>query len=221
MRYYTAGDVVPTTLKEMLRKLRGVESIKNASAERAILLGWSRECSGLADLEKAAGVQAVIINHAHVDVRFKATKDTNLRKLQEEMARVPGVFGIKWWEGGAYLHSNLDGLSVDAIYAIAKECNFTATVHNLHETTVTIPLDDDKTQMIAENAPFVAEQLLEVWSREKAWKFKNVLERRKTVLVARIREGKISILSRELLTTSDVEKDAKAAGVTIGEVTKP
>jgi translation elongation factor EF-1beta len=179
VRYYRTSDLEPTTLKQAIAKVKGVDEVTADAEKRELTVKWSGKCKELPQLEAMAdktGVPALVITHAPLSIALKAGKGASLDKLQKELGSVEGVKHISAASATLDLHVDFTKVEVTALRTAATNAGFEMTLksHAWLESDV----EGDDTDRVARELTAVKGVLVvkTLGNRAQLWATKDVTE---------------------------------------------
>jgi len=199
MRYYFNSEIEPTSLKQALEKVKGVEKVELTANTRLVNVTWSGKCRDLGSLENTAaavGVPAMVISHAHVYLAFKPAKGASLETLNKELAAIQGVKGMQVSGAAAELHADLQAVTIEAIRAAAKAANFDAQLKSHQWVEAPVASGD-------------------------AAKVQREFENTRGVLVMKSNGPKLGFWAVKGLTEAALKKGAEKVGAALGDIQYP
>lgn len=120
--YWKAVDVKPAALKTALEKLPTVVKTEFGAPYNTLLVTFKGRCDQISCLETAAlaaGVPALVVNHAYVMVGLKTQPGADVKGAAEAIGRAPGVAFAKLTGAGLEMHADLAALNVENLRAAA------------------------------------------------------------------------------------------------------
>ncbi len=126
--YWKIVDVKPAALKTALEKLPTVVKAEFAPQFNTMLVTFKGRCDQVSCLETAAlaaGVPALVVNHAHVMVGLKTQPGADVKGAAEAIGKAPGVLFAKLTGAGLELHADLEKLTMASLReaAAAFKCD--------------------------------------------------------------------------------------------------
>jgi hypothetical protein len=127
LKYYWSNvEVKPSGLKAALEKLKTVTAVDLPANTKTVVVTYSGKCDKLGSLETTAqnaGVDALVLNHAHVLASLKPLKGADLKGAGAEVALVEGVSGVTAGATSLELHADLEKLTMENLKAAAAKYN--------------------------------------------------------------------------------------------------
>jgi len=127
LKYYWKNvEIKPSGLKEALEKLKTDTAVDLPANTKTVVVTYSGKCDKLGSLETTAqnaGVDALVLSHAHVVASLKPLKGADLKGAAAEVALVEGVAGVTAGATSLELHADLEKLTLANLTAAAAKYN--------------------------------------------------------------------------------------------------
>jgi len=199
MRYYRTSELEPTTLKQAIAKVKGVDEVTADAEKRELTVKWSGKCRDLPQLEATAdktGVPALIVTHTMLSIALKPGKGASLDKLQKEIGAVAGVKHISAASATLDLHVDFSTLEVTSLRAAATNSGFEMTLKS--HAWLESDAEGDDTDRVARELTAV-----------------------KGVLVVKTLGNRVQLWATKDVTEDALRKAAEKAGAKLGAIDRP